>query len=334
MSGIAPGALRARVRQQQRRRAGGGRHPGRAGDAGDERVVSPTQFHNSVHNAASGYWSIATASQQPATCIGCYDDTWPAALLTAMVELRATRSPVLLCCYDHPLPPPLDAVRPTGPAFAAALVLAPEGPGPCSRCSTIPSARPPPASLPDPALDRLARTNPAARALPLAHNAGARAAPGRHELPYLEGRLSLELAAARHCKADAACRRDGAARPGRTLGRALRALPRPLASRPRQPAAPRRPARRSVRDRVRAAGGGAARRAARRRRRPARRYAAASARRRARRGPAGRRKRSASCASKARLEAQERFGMVYAFEIRSQRRRLLLSGRASIALPR
>ena len=35
-----------------------------------ERVVSPTAFHNSVHNAAAGYWSIATAGQQPATCLG------------------------------------------------------------------------------------------------------------------------------------------------------------------------------------------------------------------------------------------------------------------------
>ena len=36
----------------------------------------------------------------------------------------------------------------------------------------------------------------------------------------------------------------------------------------------------------------------------------------------------------ARLEAQERFGMVYGFEIRSQADAVLLSGHASIALPR
>ena len=35
-----------------------------------ERVVSPTQFHNSVHNAAAGYWSIAMGSRAPATCVG------------------------------------------------------------------------------------------------------------------------------------------------------------------------------------------------------------------------------------------------------------------------
>jgi predicted hotdog family 3-hydroxylacyl-ACP dehydratase len=36
----------------------------------------------------------------------------------------------------------------------------------------------------------------------------------------------------------------------------------------------------------------------------------------------------------ARLEAQERFGMVYGFEIRSQGDAVLLSGHASVALPR
>ncbi len=41
--------------------------------------VSPTQFHNSVHNAAAGYWSIGTGSGRPATCLGCHDWTFGAA---------------------------------------------------------------------------------------------------------------------------------------------------------------------------------------------------------------------------------------------------------------
>jgi predicted hotdog family 3-hydroxylacyl-ACP dehydratase len=36
----------------------------------------------------------------------------------------------------------------------------------------------------------------------------------------------------------------------------------------------------------------------------------------------------------AKLEARERFGMVYAFEVRSEAGALLVAGRASIALPR
>ena len=30
--------------------------------ATDDRQLSPTRFHNSVHNAAAGYWSVATGA--------------------------------------------------------------------------------------------------------------------------------------------------------------------------------------------------------------------------------------------------------------------------------
>ena len=33
-------------------------------------TLSPTRFHNSVHNAAAGYWSIATACRQPYCALG------------------------------------------------------------------------------------------------------------------------------------------------------------------------------------------------------------------------------------------------------------------------
>src|SRR5690606_40428753 len=45
-----------------------------------ERLVSPTQFHNSVHNSAAGYWSIATGSRAPSTSISAFDDTFAAGL--------------------------------------------------------------------------------------------------------------------------------------------------------------------------------------------------------------------------------------------------------------
>ena len=159
--------------------------------AAGTRVVSPTQFHNSVHNAAAGYWSIATGSRRPATCLGCHDESWAAGLLSAMAGLHGSAAPVLLCCYDHPLPPPLHAVRPTGPAFAAALVLAPSG-GPSLRVWLEPLARPEPDGC-DPAFESL-RLNPAARALPLLRDLAAGRA-GTHDLPYCGGRLRLELSA-------------------------------------------------------------------------------------------------------------------------------------------
>ena len=57
--------------------------------ASADRPVSPTQFHNSVHNAAAGYWTIATGSHQPATCLGCHDHTLAASLLKAVAEVEA-----------------------------------------------------------------------------------------------------------------------------------------------------------------------------------------------------------------------------------------------------
>ena len=93
-------------------------------------LVSPTQFHNSVHNAAAGYWSIGTGSGRPATCLGCYDWTFGAALMKAVAECAAEREPVLLCLYDAPMPSPLDVKRPTTGLFGAAVVLAPDGRGP------------------------------------------------------------------------------------------------------------------------------------------------------------------------------------------------------------
>ncbi|MET0042628.1 MAG: beta-ketoacyl synthase chain length factor, partial [Candidatus Thiodiazotropha sp. 6PLUC3] len=36
----------------------------------EDRPVSPTQFHNSVHNAPAGYWSIGSGSHQGSTSLG------------------------------------------------------------------------------------------------------------------------------------------------------------------------------------------------------------------------------------------------------------------------
>ncbi|MBV8095757.1 MAG: beta-ketoacyl synthase chain length factor [Acetobacteraceae bacterium] len=94
--------------------------------AGPDRVVSPTLFHNSVHNAAAGYWTIATRSHQPTTSLSCHDDTFAACLLKAALEVAKEPEPVLLVVYDAPLPEPLGSKRPTAAHFAAGLVLAPQ----------------------------------------------------------------------------------------------------------------------------------------------------------------------------------------------------------------
>lgn len=93
--------------------------------ATDERVVSPTLFHQSVHNTAAGYWGIATSCQQSSTALSCYDDSCAAGLLEAVTYACIEERPVLFVAYDLPAPAPLSAARPIGSAFAAALVLAP-----------------------------------------------------------------------------------------------------------------------------------------------------------------------------------------------------------------
>jgi Beta-ketoacyl synthase, N-terminal domain len=90
-----------------------------------ERYVSPTEFHNSVHNVAVGYWTIASGSHQPCSSIAAGEGTFPASLLKALAEVECEKRRVLLIVCSIPFPEPLNAVCPVGGSFGAALVLAP-----------------------------------------------------------------------------------------------------------------------------------------------------------------------------------------------------------------
>jgi len=92
-----------------------------------ERYVSPTDFHNSVHNVAVGYWTIASGSHQPCSSTAAGEGTFPASLLKALAEVACEKRRVLLIVCGIPFPEPLNAVCPVGGSFGAALVLAPAG---------------------------------------------------------------------------------------------------------------------------------------------------------------------------------------------------------------
>ena len=94
--------------------------------ASTQREVSPTAFHNSVHNAAAGYWSIAVGCREASTSVACHDFSFAAGLLEAVSQMLATDAPIALIAYDHPYPEPLHSVRPLVADFAVALVLTPE----------------------------------------------------------------------------------------------------------------------------------------------------------------------------------------------------------------
>ena len=137
-------------------------------------AVSPTLFHNSVHNAAAGYWHIAVGSTMPSLSLGGHDGAFAAGLLAAMGAVATRGRPVLLVAYDTPLPPPLDAVRPTAFPFATGCILAPSPEGARAGLALRYLAEPAPAEAPAEGLDALAGGNPAARALPLLRALAAR----------------------------------------------------------------------------------------------------------------------------------------------------------------
>lgn len=131
------------------------------------RELSPTRFHNSVHNAAAGYWSIATTSTAASTSLCAHDDSFAAGLLEALSQ-TSTGPPAGLIAYDVPYPEPLFTVRPVGAIFGVALVFSPT-PTAAAFAQLDLSLQPGPAvSTPAaPALEELRSTTPSARALPL-----------------------------------------------------------------------------------------------------------------------------------------------------------------------
>jgi beta-ketoacyl synthase-like protein len=137
--------------------------------AAPEREVSPTRFHNSVHNAAAGYWSIATQSREPSTSLCCYDASFAAGLLDAATQVAVDRKPVALIAYDHPYPEPLHSKRPLSGTFGVALVLAPEPTHRAiARLDVTLSAKPADATrMANAELEALRSGIPAARSLPL-----------------------------------------------------------------------------------------------------------------------------------------------------------------------
>mgnify|MGYP001816463794 FL=1 len=66
--------------------------------------LSPTQFHNSVHNSASAYWSMATGSMAPMQAMSALQDCFAMGLLEAACQLQAQAGRLLLVVYDEPMP--------------------------------------------------------------------------------------------------------------------------------------------------------------------------------------------------------------------------------------
>ena len=91
-------------------------------------TISPTRFHNSVHNAAAGYWTIGAGCLRPATALSAHRASFAQGLLEALAQLACGDNAVLLAAYDTPGTGPLGAVSQSTGLLGGALVLA-TGPG-------------------------------------------------------------------------------------------------------------------------------------------------------------------------------------------------------------
>lgn len=131
-------------------------------------LLSPTRFHNSVHNAASGYWSIGAGATGDVTAISGWRDSATAGLLEALARLTDSDKPVLLVVYDDLAQGPMRDLWPTEHAFSGALVLTrPGADRPLARLAATTSSEPEDhGALPAALINRIP-DNPAARLLPL-----------------------------------------------------------------------------------------------------------------------------------------------------------------------
>lgn len=93
----------------------------------DGRLLSPTKFHNSVHNASTGYWSISTHSHAPANAVSGHRHSAAIAVLEGAVQAIEEDTPVLVVAQEAVAPVPLRHVCDIEHACTVALLLMPPG---------------------------------------------------------------------------------------------------------------------------------------------------------------------------------------------------------------
>ena len=135
--------------------------------ASDDRQISPTRFHNSVHNAAAGYWGIATGAMTPSSVLSAYDASFGAGLLEAMTQVVIDNTRTILIACDTNYPEPLFSARPITDAFGISLVLSPQQSAQSVAKINVELTDANAYQIDNAELERLRTTIPAARGLPL-----------------------------------------------------------------------------------------------------------------------------------------------------------------------
>ncbi len=150
----------------------------------EDREVSPTKFANSVHNAAAGYWSIATGAKLESNVLCAFDASFCAGLLEALTQVAVDGESLLLVAYDSEYPEPIHAKRPLPDAFGTAMVLTPRGSSTSLARIEATLDDLPENTMADPRLEALRLSIPAARSLPLLQQLALKE-PGHAVLEYL-----------------------------------------------------------------------------------------------------------------------------------------------------
>jgi Beta-ketoacyl synthase, N-terminal domain len=165
--------------------------------------LSPTKFHHSVHNAASGYWTIGVGNMQASTAISAGPHSFAQGLLEAATQVVCEQTPVLLVAYDMPAPGPLVSITQSTALVGLALVLAPvaavtQGDHPVPILAlhlqdTTTQGRPDTTAACDPGAAALIARSPMAAGLPLMEALACVHAP---DGAFFEGRFTLSPAQA------------------------------------------------------------------------------------------------------------------------------------------
>jgi hypothetical protein len=89
-------------------------------------LVSPTRFHNSVHNAAAGYWTIAADCTRPYTSLSAGEHSFGAGLLETCVQAISGNENVLLVAYDIDARGALAPVAASKGLLSVGLIVSPQ----------------------------------------------------------------------------------------------------------------------------------------------------------------------------------------------------------------
>ena len=93
--------------------------------AGENKALSPTKFHNSVHNAAAGYWTISTDCMQAANSVAGFGESVSLTLMESLIQAQAEQRALLLTFYDAPSSPVLKELLKNEHSFSVSIVIAP-----------------------------------------------------------------------------------------------------------------------------------------------------------------------------------------------------------------